>query len=136
VSTLDIGSEPLRWIGWIFAALLLVGWVAAELPPVVSPAESMAPDLWRRTRDGWERAEWLRPEPAPAPLWLHPAVLATFQITVSVAGLPVLSHRRLRALDSSSILGQVPRPHLSGMVVGESERPPITTHSLDHGAAT
>lgn len=77
-------STPLRWIGWILALLLLVGWIATDLPPLVSPAESMTTDLWRRTRNGWERAEWLLPETAPTPLWLHPGVLATLQIAASV----------------------------------------------------
>ncbi len=126
----------MRWIGWIFALLLLVGWVAAELPPVVSPAESMNPDIWRRTRDGWEYAEWLCPEPAPTPLWLHPAVLATFQIVVSVAGLQALSHRRRHDLEPSTTIGQVPRPHLSDMVVGESTRSPLRSHLPDLSEAT
>ena len=126
----------MRWIAWIFAALLLIGWVAAELPPVVSPAQSMSPDLWRRTRDGWELAQWLRPEPASTPLWLHPAVLAAFQVAVSVAGLRALSHPRQADPKLASTPGQVPRPHLSAMVVDQPDRSPCTTYSTDRGEAT
>ncbi len=126
----------MRWIGWILAALLMVGWVAAELPPVVSPAESMNPDVWRRTRDGWEQAEWLRPTPATAPLWLHPAVLATFQIVVSLAGFQALSRRRRHDFEPSATIRQVPRPHLSDMVAGERNRLPLANHSSDLSEAT
>ncbi len=76
--------------------LLLAGWVAAELPPVVPTAQLSPPDLWRRTRDGWERAEWLIPKAKPTPYWLHPALLATFEVAVSIAGFQTLSRRTPR----------------------------------------
>ncbi len=83
----------MRWVGWILAALLLVGWTAAELPPVVPPTQSWSSDLWRRTRHGWERAEWLLPKPVPSPLWLHPVALAGLQIAASVVALRTVSRR-------------------------------------------
>lgn len=88
---LERWSNPLRWIGWILAAILMVGWVAAELPPMVAPTQFSVPDPWRRTSNGWERARWLLPQPEPAPWWLHPVSLATFEAVVSVAGLLGLS---------------------------------------------
>jgi hypothetical protein len=98
----------LRWIGRILALLLLVGWIATDLPPLIAPAESMTTDLWRRTRNGWERAEWLLPESAPAPLWLHPAVLATFQIAVSVTAFTLFC-RGFQAPKPASVAGNVSR---------------------------
>jgi hypothetical protein len=116
----------LRWISWILAVLLLAGWIATDLPPVVPPAESMTTDLWRRTRNGWERAEWLLPEPFPTPLWLHPAVLATFQIAVSVAG-ATLFCRGFRVPKPDSVGGDVFR----GNPAPNSPR----TVGLPHGGA-
>ena len=105
----------MRWIGWIFALLLAVGWVATDLPPIVVPAECMSPDLWRRTNDGWERAEWLRPDPPATPPWLHPGLLATFQIVVSVVGFALCYHHRLDRAGHDSGPGEplhaLRRPH-------------------------
>ena len=92
----------MRGLGWILAVILLVGWIATDLPPLISPAESTNLDLWRRTRDGWERADWLVPEPTPPPLWLHPAALAGLQIVVSVVGFTLFCSR-FRNVEASSV---------------------------------
>jgi hypothetical protein len=92
----------MRWIGWILAILFAVGWVAAELPPIVAPAESA--DIWRRTSDGWEKADWLLPEPAPDPIWLHPALLATLQVALSVVGFLAVSRSCSTKPESSKAL--------------------------------
>lgn len=76
-----------RWIGWILVVLLAVSWLAVELPPLVASKPLNDQGLWRRTRSGWERADWLLPQPAPSPLGMHPANLALLQVIASVGGL-------------------------------------------------
>lgn len=77
----------MRWIAWMVALLLTVGWIAVEVQ-VAEPARSglMARD-WRRTRTGWEQPTWSDahiPVRAPA---LHPAVVGLLQLFVSLFGL-------------------------------------------------
>lgn len=77
----------MRSIGWVMVVLLAASWVAAELPPMVASKPVVDQNLWRRTSNGWERADWLLPEPATPPLWLHPGSLVVLQVSVSVIGL-------------------------------------------------
>jgi hypothetical protein len=76
-----------RWVGWILVVLLAVAWLAVELPPLVASKPPNDQGLWRRTRNGWERADWLLPQPAPPPFGVHPAGLALLQVIASVGGL-------------------------------------------------
>ena len=66
----------MRWVGWILVVLLAVAWLAVELPPLVASKPPNDQGLWRRTRNGWERADWLLPQPAPPPFGVHPAGLS------------------------------------------------------------
>jgi hypothetical protein len=81
----------MRWIVWLSLVLVVVGWLAAEmpLPTAAEPAPSAVP--WRRTRDGWEEAIWLSEDGAPIHPTLHPAVVATWQLFASMLVLAVFS---------------------------------------------
>jgi hypothetical protein len=61
----------------IVGALLVLwglGWLASEIP--VAPDHEQPPmSSWRRTGDGWERAEWLYGNVSRQPPALHPAVV-------------------------------------------------------------
>lgn len=89
VSSLRCGStrsRKMRRIGWLVLLLAAFGWLAAESPP---PADQRPPaDLsWRRTRDGWQRATWLAdPIPVHRPA-LHPAVVGTLELLLSMTAL-------------------------------------------------
>jgi len=84
----------MRWIGWMVAVLLTVGWIAVEVH-VAEPARSgLAARDWRRTRTGWEQPTWSDahlPVRAPA---LHPAVVGLLQLFVSLFGLVACSARQ------------------------------------------
>ena len=77
----------------LFVHLLFCCSLAACGPPLAcqtSPTERVAsnnPDPWRRTTRGWERVDrWQMPRPAPATA-IHPLVIATLQLLVSIGAL-------------------------------------------------
>jgi len=72
----------------IVLVLLAVAWVLTEVPAARFPNEvSAAVPTWRRTADGWWRVETWEAAPEVAPVRLHPAVLAAFQLFVSLTAL-------------------------------------------------
>jgi len=81
-----------RWIGWCVVLLIIVGWLASELrfpetPTASAKLSEKLPDCWRRTPDGWQRAEWLIPQiPVRRPA-LHPGVIGLMVLLVSILGL-------------------------------------------------
>jgi hypothetical protein len=83
----------MRWIGWVLLAIVLAGYLAAEMPPPATPQPAPADTLWRRTRDGWQHATWLLPAesiPSRRPA-LHPVVVGMLEILLSAAALIAFS---------------------------------------------
>lgn len=91
------------------AALVLVvmlsmfGGAAGQIP-VGSEAEpngvasQTRDNFWRRTADGWQRAEWLpgaQPTPAPGP---HPAIVGLFIALLSATVMVGLTRPKRRRL--------------------------------------
>lgn len=74
----------------VVLALLIAGmiatiWIGVNLP-VDAATRPAPPPHWVRTKDGWERSEWLfRAEPVQANL--HPLILAAFIAMASSLGL-------------------------------------------------
>ena len=79
----------------IIATLLilsLAGWLATRMPagtpPFAGHGATRLDDGWRRTAQGWERrTQWAlsnRTDQSTASFKLHPALLAAFQILVSL----------------------------------------------------
>ena len=71
------------------------GWAAAGLPAL--PAET-TDDGWRRTADGWERADQFLRSQAAAPCdyparRFHPALLASLQILLGAGALLIANQR-------------------------------------------
>lgn len=86
----------MRWIGWIVALLMTVGWVATELPVAEPLQAGLANTDWRRTRDGWQQPTWLGASiPAREPA-LHPGVVGMFQMLVSLMALVGFSKGRIQ----------------------------------------
>jgi hypothetical protein len=82
-------------IFWLSLMLIVLGWVATELPSGTTGNEPTMATAWRRTRDGWVRHSTLViSQPAPPP-HLHPAVLAAFEGLLSLAGMVAFLPRRL-----------------------------------------
>ena len=87
------------------AVSLFVFWVACsiELPgqeqPFSDPSRDVAADDWRRTVNGWERTStWPSPkvQAKPRASYLHPALVASFQVLASCAGLLIFSETAKR----------------------------------------
>jgi len=82
-----------RWIGWLLLLLAAIGLVAAAIASGETPPTGGDDVAWRRTVDGWQRAGWLAAE---IPLWrpaLHPWVVGTLELLLSVAALAAFPQR-------------------------------------------
>lgn len=86
-----------------FAAVVLL-MSAIDASPLAAQEDAASPPQWRRTVNGWERADlwevsnyraWepSRDEPASRLPLLHPIVVALLQLVVSVAALLLLPSR-------------------------------------------
>lgn len=68
---------------WIIVALLVGGSLASQIPATDDASPSQQ-NVWRRTCDGWQRADWLPgagPVHSPRP---HPVVVALFLATLTL----------------------------------------------------
>jgi hypothetical protein len=77
----------------IVAVLLVLwglGWLASQIPAPPDPQPPPA-SSWRRTSDGWERAEWLSGNPLRRQPALHPAVVGLVLLLFASAALIGLS---------------------------------------------
>lgn len=86
-------SWNVRWIGWLLLMLVVLGWLAGEVPlagvPPQGPQEPQ--DDWRRTASGWEhRSTWTLQTPS-APPAIHPAVFGLLQLSLAWAALIAVS---------------------------------------------
>ena len=83
----------MRWIGWILLILAAVGLLAAVVPPPGAPSSAAGGPVWRRTVEGWQRADWLTAE---VPHWrpdLHPCVVGLLELFLSIAALAVFPQK-------------------------------------------
>ena len=97
-------GDPLPGCCEVFALLrsLLIIAVVALLAAVISHLEraqaqrqvSAAPISWIRTVDGWEPSSVLSAESASSPPSLHPSLVASFQLGVSLFALVAFPTRR------------------------------------------
>jgi hypothetical protein len=73
----------------IVGALLVLwglGWLASEIP-IAPDHEQPRTTSWRRTSDGWERAEWLYGNGSRQPPALHPAIVGLALLLFALAAL-------------------------------------------------
>lgn len=91
-----------RVIG-VVLMLVGLGWLASEIP--TAPAKQAAPEpiAWRRTCEGWQRADWLRTDLSREPPVLHPAVLGLTLLSFALAALMGLSSEGESCGDSESL---------------------------------
>lgn len=85
-----------RLAGWLLFVLVILGWALSEIPVARTPANEPSAPTWRRTSDGWQRQNaWTVPPPRSPRL--HPTILGTLQVLVSVGALIALPHGRRTA---------------------------------------
>ncbi len=87
----------MRWIGWILTLLLILGWAASELPLAESSGQPPCQWAWRRTVDGWEQESAVVVRPTNQAPALHPAVVSSLQLLVSLTALIGLSRESTAA---------------------------------------
>ncbi len=88
----------MRRFRWLIIAVLVLPWLAnvAAAPGSVGRAVASedASGGWRRTRDGWQRIELFRPAiPYRRPA-LHPAVIGSLEILLTMTAMLALSRQR------------------------------------------
>jgi len=77
----------LRIVGLLLVLLLLLGWLACDLPLPGAPPQVVDEPQWRRTAVGWEVPNWPQPDTAEHRPTLHPAVVALLELLASCAAL-------------------------------------------------
>ena len=78
--------RSLLWSLALLAALVVVGWNFAA--PARQP--QVAGYVWRRTTKGWEQVpQWRPPERTEEP-WIHPLLVASLQLSLSLLALETL----------------------------------------------
>ena len=105
----------MRRFVWVLLLLMAAGWVACQMPFSDTAARSERRlDCWRRTRDGWEIANWVMPEPPTRCPALHPGVVGLLELLVSIAALIAfpaqLGAKSRHKEDASGRDGGVPAP--------------------------
>ncbi len=85
----------MKWIVLGLLLLIVAGWAASTVSsPGPTPAEyCLTPWDWRRTRNGWQRAEWLMPPVAQRKPALHPSVVAMLELLLSIGALAAFPAR-------------------------------------------
>ncbi|NLE39006.1 MAG: hypothetical protein GX621_13365 [Pirellulaceae bacterium] len=81
------------------AVLVVLGWMLSEAPVARTSLDEPTVTVWRRTSEGWQRPEdWSEPPVVRRPN-LHPLVVGSLQLLVSLAALvafpdgPLAAHR-------------------------------------------
>jgi hypothetical protein len=83
-----------KWIVLGLLLLIVAGWTASTVSsPGLTPADCLTPWDWRRTRNGWQRAEWLMPPAAQRKPALHPSVVAMLELLLSIGALAAFPAR-------------------------------------------
>jgi len=76
---------------WLIIALLVLPWFTSEAPAALAEDASGG---WRRTREGWQRVECLRPPIPYRRPGLHPAVVGSLEVLLTTTAMLALSGGR------------------------------------------
>jgi len=81
----------MRLIGWLLLGVMLLGWLASEIPSSGSQPVGQSLTDWRRTAQGWQRVTWGTLEQGPRRPTLHPVVVAAGELMLALAALIAFS---------------------------------------------
>jgi hypothetical protein len=91
--------------------LIVASWTAGGISsPWLAPAADLTPWDWRRTRSGWQRAEWLMPPAVEQKPTLHPSVVAMLELLLSIGALAAFPARGRETGDISRSSRSSPSP--------------------------
>ena len=124
-------SAAVKWIGLGLLLVIAAGWTASSISlSWLAPANSLTPWDWRRTRNGWQQAEWLMPPPVQQKPTLHPSVVAMLELLLSIGGLAAFpaQGRGFRSGEETSVgsdVGRIGNPssNEAGLLDGLPIRP-------------
>ena len=77
----------MRMILGLLLIILGLGWLASETPIGNDSLQLNCGTHWRRTVDGWERANWIVGDEVIRRPALHPTVIALLQMLLAIAAL-------------------------------------------------
>ena len=80
-----------RRFRWLIIAVFVLPWLASE---AAAPAAVASEDMsggWRRTREGWQRIELFRPAIQYRRPALHPAVVGSLEVLLTMTAMLALS---------------------------------------------
>ncbi len=87
-------GAAVKWIGLALLLVIAAGWMdSSSSLSWPAPADGLTPWDWRRTRNGWQQAEWLMPSVAQRKPALHPSVVAMLELLLSVGALAAFPAR-------------------------------------------
>ncbi len=80
---------------WLMIAVFVLLWFATEATAPAVATEDMSTG-WRRTREGWQRIELLRPAIPYRRPELHPAVVGSLEVLLTMTAMLALSKANRR----------------------------------------
>ncbi len=83
----------MRTFRWLIIALFLVPWLAGNAIAPSDAAEDMSGG-WRRTNHGWQRVEVVCPPMQYRRPALHPALVGSLEVLLTMTAMLSLSDRR------------------------------------------
>ena len=95
-------EEKLRILMLTMGLCLLVAWLGCHgdfsVATAQRPGQGLTADPWRRTVNGWElRTSWRSTDTlTPEAAFLHPGLVASFQLLSSLGGLLAFSNKRVQ----------------------------------------
>jgi hypothetical protein len=84
---------PVRTFRWLIIALFLLPWLAGNAIAPSDAAEDMSGG-WRRTSQGWQRVELVCPPMQYRRPALHPALVGSLEVLLTMTAMLSLSNRR------------------------------------------
>jgi hypothetical protein len=81
-----------RRLRWLIFALFVLPWLASNaIAPAAASEDSGG---WRRTNQGWQRMEFVPPANEYRRPALHPAVVGSLELLLTMTAMLALSHER------------------------------------------
>jgi predicted metal-dependent hydrolase len=83
----------LRKFRWLIIVLFVLPWLASDAIAPALASEDVSGG-WRRTRQGWQRVELVRPAIQYRRPALHPAVVGSLEVLLTMTAMLALSNER------------------------------------------
>jgi hypothetical protein len=92
-SRTKVRGRVVRRFRWLIIALFVLPWLASEAIAPALATQDMSGG-WRRTREGWQRIELFRPAIEYRRPALHPTVVGSLEVLLTMTAMLALSRER------------------------------------------